>query len=207
MPRSYRLGERAAAKGATRDRIVEAAISLYTELGISGTTMREIGERADVAPGTLRNHFPSRELLEGAVIEQLTANAPLPELTLFDGSANLEERLARLTLATGRFLDGAAPIYRMWLREPMLAGAWTETGARYGERWNALMRLALGGLADDGDSMTLLRAVLQPSFYDALRTEGKSTDDVCALVAAVITPWIAERNSTRPALPLRSARP
>jgi AcrR family transcriptional regulator len=49
---------------ATRDRIVEAAIGLYTEQGISRTTLRQVGERADVAPGTLRNHLASRVDLE-----------------------------------------------------------------------------------------------------------------------------------------------
>ena len=53
MPRAYRLGERAVQMQSTRDRIVEAAIELAIELGISKLTMRQVGLRADVAPGTL----------------------------------------------------------------------------------------------------------------------------------------------------------
>ena len=177
----------------TRDRIVDAAISLYTELGISGTTMGEIGVRADVAPGTLRSHFPSRERLEAVMVERLTGAAPLPELSLFDGAATVEERIRRLARAAGAFLDGAAPIYRMWLREPMLTGAWAETGARYGARWDELMRAALGQLAEDPEAIALLRAVLQPTFYDALRSEGKSTAEVSDLVAEIVTPWLRGR--------------
>lgn len=193
MPRRYHLGERATQMELTRDRIIEAAISLYTELGISGATMREIGVRADVAPGTLRSHFPSRELLEAAMVERLTAAAPLPELAMFDGADSLEERIRRLARATGSFLDGARRIYRMWLREPMLTGAWAETGARYGARWDELMRAALGPLAGDPDALALLRAVLQPVFYDALRTDGKPTDGVSDLVAEIVTPWLVGR--------------
>jgi AcrR family transcriptional regulator len=196
MPRRYRLGERAAQMDATRERIVEAAISLYSELGISATTMRQIGARADVAPGTLRSHFPSRELLEAAMVERLTAAAPLPGLDIFDGVTALEDRLRRLAQVAGAFLDGAARIYRMWLREPMLTGAWAAAGARYGAGWEALMAAALGPLAADPDATALLRAVLQPSFFDALRSGGKSTDEVSDRVAEIITPWLAARART-----------
>ena len=41
MPRPYRLGEREGQVQATRERIVEAAIDLYAEVGISAATMRE----------------------------------------------------------------------------------------------------------------------------------------------------------------------
>jgi AcrR family transcriptional regulator len=197
MPRRYRLGERAAQMETTRDRILEAAVSLSIEVGLSAATMREIGLRADVAPGTLRNHFPTRELLEQAMVKRLTADAPLPDVAIFDGVTTLDERVRRLAVATGRFLDGAARIYRMWLREPMLSGVWAETGAVYGARWDLLMRTALGALADDADSMALLRAVLQPTFYDALRSPARTTDDVSAWVAALITPWLAARQAER----------
>jgi len=195
MPRPYRLGERAVLMKATRERIVEAAIDLYGELGVSATTIRQIGERADVAPGTLRSHFPSREDLERAMVSRLTEEAPLPELTLFDGARTLGERVGRLTHATGEFLDDAARLYRMWLREPLLSEPWGEAGARYGARWDELMRTALGSLANDRDALTLLRAVLQPTFYDALRAGTRSTDEVSDLVAAVITPWLTQRGA------------
>lgn len=204
MPRPYRLGERAVQMAATRDRIVEAAIDLYEELGISATTMRKIGARADVAPGTLRSHFPSREKLERAMVDRLTAEAPLPDMALFDGARTLADRISRLTHAVGRFLDGAARLYRMWLREPMLTGPWSEAGARYGARWDELMRGALGSLADDGDAVTVLRAVLQPTFYETLRAAARSTDEVSDFVAAIIMPWLAERQR---AMTRRDPRP
>src|SRR4051794_7529762 len=125
MPRPYRLGERAAGMEATRSRIVEAAIDLFTERGISATTLRDIGDRADVAPGTFRRHFRSRESLEEAVVEPLLEESPLPELSLFDGARSIEERLLRLMRAAGTFFDQAQRISRMWLREPMLSSAWT----------------------------------------------------------------------------------
>lgn len=193
MPRTYRLGVRTAQIQATRERIVEAAIELYTDLGISATTMRQVALRADVAPGTLRNHFRSREELESAMVERLTAEAPLPELSILDRASAVEERLGRLIGVAGAFLDQSARLYQMWLRERMVTGVWAETGAIYGARWDALIRLALGPLAEDPDAMAILRAVLEPTFFENVRAGTRSTDEVSALITAAIAPWIAVR--------------
>ncbi|HEX7173012.1 MAG TPA: TetR/AcrR family transcriptional regulator [Candidatus Limnocylindria bacterium] len=193
MPRVYRLGERAAQMQATRERIVEAAIALYTEKGIGATTLREIGLRADVAPGTLRNHFSSREALERAVVDRLTDKAPLPDRSIFDGAPSIGERLRRLIQATGRFLDQAQPIYRMWLREPMVSGPWAEKGAEYGARWHELMRIALGPVAADEESMAILRGVMHPTFFDSVRGGTRTTDEASELITAALVPWFAAR--------------
>ena len=210
MPRAYRLGQRTTQVAATRERIVEAAIALYTELGISATTLRQIGERADVAAGTLRNHFPTREALDKAMVERLQAEGPLPELSIYDGADTVEARIGRLVRVTGGFLDQAARLYRMWLREPMLTGPWAEAGAAYGARWDQLMRTALGPLADDEESMAVLRTILQPTFVEGIRADARSTDQVSAIVTAVITPWFgarsAERRGERPRAHARRTR-
>lgn len=197
MPRTYRLGERAVHMEATRERIIEAAIDLYAEVGISSTTMRQVGRRADVAPGTLRNHFASRDELDRAMVERLTADAPLPDVSIFDGARSVEDRLARLIRVTGTFLDQSARIYRMWRRERMLTGAWTEAGSVYGARWDELMRSALGTLADDPDAMAVLRAVLDPSFFENMRAGARTTEEVCALITEAMTPWLHARSTRR----------
>lgn len=196
MPRSYRLGERATQVQATRARIMDAAIELYTELGISATTMAELAVRADVAPGTLRNHFPTRDTLDEAMVERLTAAIPLPDQSIFAGARTIEERLGRVIQAGGVFLEQARGLHRMWLRERMLTQPWLEKGAEYGARWDELMRIALGPLADDDEAMAVLRAVIQPEFFDSLRAGGRSTDAAAALATAVVGPWFAERART-----------
>jgi len=195
VPRTYRLGQRTAQIEATRDRIIEAAIELYLEVGISATAMRQVGLRADVAPGTLRNHFPTRDALDRAMVERLTAEAPLPELTIYDGADSIEERLARLIRVTGRFFDQAARIYRMWLRERMLTAVWSEAGATYGARWEELTRSALGTLHDDPEALAVLRAVLDPSFFESMRAGTRTTDEASALIASVIAPWFVTRSA------------
>jgi AcrR family transcriptional regulator len=180
---------------ATRERIVDVAAELYIEKGISATAMSEIALRADVAPGTLRSHFPTREALELAMVDHLTAEAPLPDLSLFDGARTIGERLERLIRATGTFTDQAQRLYRMWLREPMLTGPWADAGAAYGARWNELMGLALGPLADDADAMALVRAVLHPTFFDQVRAGTRTTEEAAALIAAAIVPWFRQREA------------
>ena len=197
MPRSYRLGERTAQVQATRDRIIEAAIELYIEVGVSTTTMREIGSRADVAAGTLRNHFATRDNLDRAIVERLTSEVPLPDLAIFDGARSIEERVQRVIQAGGIFTDQGRRLYLMWLRDPMLTGPWAEKGAEYGARWDELMRTALGPLADDEEAMAILRAVIHPVFFDSVRTGKRSTDEASALVTAVVVPWFTARAQGR----------
>jgi AcrR family transcriptional regulator len=198
MPRPYRLGERASQYQATRDRIVEVAVELYLEVGISAATMREIGRRADVAPGTLRNHFPTRDDLDIAIVERLTAGVALPDVSIFDGARSIDDRLERVIRAGGRFIDEAIQLYSMWLREPMLTGPWIEKGAEFGARWDDLMRTALGGLAGDEEAVAVLRAVIHPQFFQSVRAGMRSTDEAAKVIAAVVTPWFRSRARRRP---------
>src|SRR4029453_5925987 len=49
-----------------RARIRDAAIRLFAERGIAGTTVRDIAREAGVSPGLLRHHFGSKEALREA---------------------------------------------------------------------------------------------------------------------------------------------
>src|SRR5581483_2784551 len=49
-----------------RARIRDAAIRLFAERGIDGTTVRDIAKEAGVSPGLLRHHFGSKEALREA---------------------------------------------------------------------------------------------------------------------------------------------
>lgn len=191
MPRAYRLGKRADHKASTRARIVQAAVELYMEVGLSATSMLGIARRADVAPATVSNHFPIRDDLDRAIVDRALAEMAAPELSIYEGLHTIGERMARLSRETGAFLDRAAPWYRMWLREPMVTGVWAEAGGAYGAGWDALFRTALGPLADDPEAIAVVRAVMHPTFFDALRSDGRSTIEVADLVTATVAPWLA----------------
>lgn len=193
MPRHYTLGRRAGGKDATRARIVQAAVDLYTEIGISATTMRAVARRADVAPATALNHFPTREDLDRAILDRALVEMAPPALSVIDPTAPLAARIERLCREAGSFFDRAAPWYRMWLREPLNQGMYATAGAEVGGRWDQLFRCALGGLAEDPDAMALLRATMHPIFFWAVRAGHRSTERASDLIAGLLTAWLEPR--------------
>jgi AcrR family transcriptional regulator len=76
----------------TRARILEIALSLMSQRGVDGTSMRDLASAAGLNVASLYHYFPSkRELLEAVLVEQgylpITAppgedGAPAPDLTL-----------------------------------------------------------------------------------------------------------------------------
>ena len=67
------LGRRHRRKQETRQQIFQAAMDLFAEKGIFGTTVEEITEAADVGKGTFFNYFPSKEAILSALAERQLA--------------------------------------------------------------------------------------------------------------------------------------
>lgn len=66
MSADYNEGSRRERKKErTRQTIVDAALALFQKQGFETTTMEQIAEEADIAKGTLYNHFPSKEAIIG----------------------------------------------------------------------------------------------------------------------------------------------
>src|SRR5579863_9663059 len=60
-PRARPSGKRQQNKERTKERILEAALQLFREKGLEGTTTREISRKAGIAEGTLFNYFKTKE--------------------------------------------------------------------------------------------------------------------------------------------------
>lgn len=58
---------------ATRSRLLEAAVECLAEVGWSGSTVAVVAERAGVSRGAAQHHFPTREALFIAAVEQVAA--------------------------------------------------------------------------------------------------------------------------------------
>ena len=58
---------------ATRQKILDAAIDLFSEVGYASARLGEIIERAGMTKGALYHHFDSKEALATAIIEQGTS--------------------------------------------------------------------------------------------------------------------------------------
>ena len=101
---------------ATRQRLLKAALELYTSDGFLGTTTPAIAAHAGVAEGTIYRHFPGKEALFNAAYRhaQSWAASLLKELEA-ERTLKAPERLSRLAK---RLLEGAAtdpPVARMVL--------------------------------------------------------------------------------------------
>lgn len=56
---------------ATR-RILDASIELFSEYGYAGTTMQMIAERAGVVPSGIYHYYENKDILFGAVVDELS---------------------------------------------------------------------------------------------------------------------------------------
>jgi TetR/AcrR family transcriptional regulator, mexJK operon transcriptional repressor len=73
MSESARLALRAQAK---RERVHQAAQSLFLRYGFEGTSMDAIAEEAQVSKPTLYRYYPNKEAMFIAVLEQLVLHQP-----------------------------------------------------------------------------------------------------------------------------------
>lgn len=64
-------GVRAAQREATRQRIVQVAVDLLVERGLTATTTVEVQRAGGFSRGALLHHFPTREAMLGATIRLL----------------------------------------------------------------------------------------------------------------------------------------
>jgi AcrR family transcriptional regulator len=107
--------------GATRDRIIDAAMELFSEHGYRGTSITRIEKAAGLSPGAggIYHHFPSKEaLLIAGVERQLSRLAALRDIRrLFTNLGDLRTELtiaARYVLAE---LDQEAQLLRLLASE------------------------------------------------------------------------------------------
>ena len=54
----------------SRRAVLDAALSLFARHGFRGTTMRDIAQRAEVSTGNVYHHFPDKDALFSALIEE-----------------------------------------------------------------------------------------------------------------------------------------
>lgn len=105
---------------ATRDRIKQAALGLFVEKGIIGTSVRDIATRAEIAEGGLYRHYASKEDLAwklfsenyAALARDLQALAPAPRGAARPDCAG---QLAAMVVRFCRFFDEEPLLFRFLL--------------------------------------------------------------------------------------------
>ncbi len=95
--------ETAKEKVNTHDRIIEAAIKLFSEKGFNGTTTKEIAETAEVNEALIFRHFSTKRDLYGAIIEKKISEEPGIELSLEAHRDSKDDRLVFTAIASRMF--------------------------------------------------------------------------------------------------------
>jgi AcrR family transcriptional regulator len=124
----------------TRDRLVRAARELFGERGYDGTSIGAVLEASGVARGALYHHFPSKEALFDAVLDQVIAEVAAAAAAAARPRVG-DDPVAALQAGCSAWLDLALDpaIQRIALIDPPAVVGWT--------RWRELdERHTLGGL-------------------------------------------------------------
>jgi AcrR family transcriptional regulator len=193
MPRAYNLGRRAAPKAETRSRIIAAALEIIRERGLAGASNLAIAQAADVAPATVRNHFPRQDDLARAVFDTMLTELRTPTAEIFTTLRSLPERVERLARELAAFYERSEPWWRVYEREPELIRAWAGGVDGYYADVDHLMRTALGELASDPRSVAVVASFIGPPAFFALKERGLGTDEAVELTLELTLPWLERR--------------
>ena len=197
MPRPYALGKRTEPKNETRARIVAAAARVYRERGVAAASNLAIAREADVAPATVRNHFPDPQELANAVFDEVLAELRPPTSAIFDGVDGIAERITRLATELAAFYERSSGAWQLYRQEPFLVEAWSGGIDRYYRDVDDLMRNALGPLRHDRTALAMVAAVIGPPAFFALRARGLSSRKAADLCVEVAVPWLEARAAAK----------
>src|SRR5207249_2889981 len=179
MPRRYQMATRERAVQDTRQRIIDAAISLHAQRGVIATNWEEIAERASVSTATVYRHFPSLgELVPACARTAFEAGARLPSpaqaAAAFAGLTRPAPRIERLIRESCRCYELGAGWLAAARRDAKSVPALDRAVRLRGGVRGVLIRAALGDAFVDAQTMSVIKALIDFPFWKAL-TNRKST--------------------------------
>ncbi|WP_208637023.1 TetR/AcrR family transcriptional regulator [Streptomyces swartbergensis] len=145
---------------ATRQRLLEAAVSCLAEHGWAGSTVSVVAERAGVSRGAAQHHFPTREDLFTAAVEYVAEERSTALRALFpQGAAGDRHAVvaALVDLYTGPLFRAALHLWVAASNEDQLRPRVTELESRVGRETH---RIAVELLAAD-ESVPGVRETVQ----------------------------------------------
>ncbi|MBT2505383.1 MULTISPECIES: TetR/AcrR family transcriptional regulator [Streptomyces] len=170
---------------ATRQRLLEAAVSCLAERGWAGSTVSVVAERAGVSRGAAQHHFPTREDLFTAAVEYVAEERShaLRNLPVQNRTAVVT---ALVDLYTGPLFRAALHLWVAASNEEQLRHRVTELEARVGRESH---RIAVELLGAD-ESVPGVRETVQ-GFLDMARGLGLATllTDDAARRKRVVAQW------------------
>ncbi|HJT93794.1 MAG TPA: ScbR family autoregulator-binding transcription factor [Mycobacterium sp.] len=140
---------RQARSEATRQKIIDAALALYAEIGYTATGMGDIIERAQLTKGALYYHFDSKEAVAAAVIERGSQDLLAAFRTACQSSAPAIENLIHSTFVVANVMAHSR-VAREAARLTYTLGQLDES-ARANSAWLATIATQLRRVAAEGD--------------------------------------------------------
>jgi AcrR family transcriptional regulator len=176
------MERRAAQVAQTREQILSAALELFSERGAQGTTMNELGRRADVSPTTVSNHFKTLDSLIEAVVERILVDIRVPDSTIFVGARSVTARLRILTKSMFAFYERTMQWFDFLGAELVEVPALARAEAAF---WRSIHQLYEQALADSEDDLLArtTAGLLHPATFGAFKAAGMSVDESAEVVA------------------------
>jgi len=113
---------KASAKLATRERVLEAALGVFSEKGFHVATMDEVAERAGVGKGTLYRHFANKETLFNELVRQRLEELEGKARAILDGQDDVLTMITKYVRAYFEFFDHNQQLYRLIVQERLDVG-------------------------------------------------------------------------------------
>jgi AcrR family transcriptional regulator len=185
------MAARSRGDSATRDRVVECALTLFSERGTTAVSMRELADAAGVTVPGLYYHFASKaDLVRAVYRERVDADtwdpptpAPVQQLVVEQASLELSRVLGNYDFL--RLMHREASLGDLDARE---VGAALD--AEWRERWHQTLLLGTD-LAPDADveaATDVLTTFLWGLFVEHLRRPAQPVDRRIRDLARVIGP-------------------
>jgi AcrR family transcriptional regulator len=173
VKRQYRSPTREEQARATRRRIVEAALALFSTQGFAGTSVKEVAERASVSEQTVYNAFGDKVgLLVQAALAYMETGGGGEEATLLAALEAEPDPLARIRMVARNSRE-------LWTSAALELDLMVFNAEDPDPRLDELQERALAyKLKGNREVLTLL-------FPDEIRRPGISVEDIAAFGTAV----------------------
>jgi len=198
MPRRYQMATRERAVQETRQRIIDAAISLHAQRGVIATNWEEIAEAAGVSTATVYRHFPSLgELVPACARTAFEAGASLPTpaqaAAAFAGLTRPAPRIERLIRESCRCYELGAGWLAAARRDAKSVPA-LDRAVRLQDRvLGVLIQTALGDAFVDAQTMSVIKALIDFPFWKALTDAGVATETVPQVINDLVRSLLQKR--------------
>jgi AcrR family transcriptional regulator len=177
----------------TRAAIVRAALELIRTGGLGAASVPAIARAADVAPATVRNHFPDQPAMLVEVGDLILQDLALPDSDIFAGLDTTADRVKRLAHELVAFYGRGQEWWFVFTADAAMSPAFERTRDSYEARFDQLVRESLGPLAADPTTAAMVASVIGPPLHYALIGRGLAADEVVEASLAMVLPWLEER--------------